>query len=576
MNIRINIKNIVCVFIIFYHIGNGQENKTKEMYLKEFYKMDSIVDEKFSSKIIHTLNRNEIEELIKDYFKLIELLDKIEGEERLKLKFFRFKGGAFNRLGLLNESNKNLRKANEYFYKINGDIDTIITTYSFLTLSDLASNYVKMNKMDSATIQLKKASSHAIKYRARKMYRASALNNIGVHFFENLKENDSAKHYFLKAWKLAEKEKNKEIEAFLGSIRDNIANVYLVEGKNKKAKALFEENFRFYHPDIYPRDPDYERWLKAGLQVAETAIKLEEFEQAKKILNDTEKKIKKNNFLAKPSIRLRYLRNMETLHTIERNHKKAYQFSLRRQELEDSLERKNVAKLMIWNQKLQDISLKCIFKNIKTRQLTKQKLASQQRSKLWFSIYVLANIIVIMIFVFIRRKQRVTKEEKNKYLVEQKVHILKLENELLKNDIELKKDDLFNIEERLEIDRKWVKTLKEKMKTIVNLQGKDRSRALNVLELEVLARIQKDQKYEDFNKKRIAQLSEEFYKKLNYKFPELTKSEIKLCALIRLGIENHEIAILQNIHPNSVLQNRYRLKKKLKIENDLDNFITNL
>ena len=43
--------------------------------------------------------------------------------------------------------------------------------------------------------------------------------------------------------------------------------------------------------------------------------------------------------------------------------------------------------------------------------------------------------------------------------------------------------------------------------------------------------------------------------------------------MIRLGIGNYEIAILQNINPSSVHQSRYRLKKKLNIEEDLDTFL---
>jgi DNA-binding NarL/FixJ family response regulator len=67
----------------------------------------------------------------------------------------------------------------------------------------------------------------------------------------------------------------------------------------------------------------------------------------------------------------------------------------------------------------------------------------------------------------------------------------------------------------------------------------------------------------------------EFNKHLVEHFSELTPTELKLCAFVRLGMSNKEIASLLNQNPDSVKVSRSRLRKKLGIEQsqNLENFL---
>jgi len=56
-----------------------------------------------------------------------------------------------------------------------------------------------------------------------------------------------------------------------------------------------------------------------------------------------------------------------------------------------------------------------------------------------------------------------------------------------------------------------------------------------------------------------------FYKKLLDRFPDLTPTERKLCAMLRLGLSSKEIATLTFQNPQSVDVGRYRLRKKLDL-----------
>ncbi|WP_111308320.1 helix-turn-helix transcriptional regulator [Confluentibacter sediminis] len=69
-----------------------------------------------------------------------------------------------------------------------------------------------------------------------------------------------------------------------------------------------------------------------------------------------------------------------------------------------------------------------------------------------------------------------------------------------------------------------------------------------------------------------------FVSLLKSRYPSLTSSDIELCSLIKLNLENREIALILNIEYRSVIIKKQRLKKKLKLtKNDsLENFVNTL
>ncbi len=67
---------------------------------------------------------------------------------------------------------------------------------------------------------------------------------------------------------------------------------------------------------------------------------------------------------------------------------------------------------------------------------------------------------------------------------------------------------------------------------------------------------------------RFARVHQNFYKTLDEKFPGLTKSERKLCAMLKLGMSSKEIASITMVRPESVDTARSRLRKKLGLSSD--------
>ncbi len=76
----------------------------------------------------------------------------------------------------------------------------------------------------------------------------------------------------------------------------------------------------------------------------------------------------------------------------------------------------------------------------------------------------------------------------------------------------------------------------------------------------------------------LEELHQNFFAKLNEKYPELTNYDQRLCAYLKSGLTTREIAELMNVLPSSVNVSRSRLRKKLALEpkEDLYKFLNSL
>ncbi len=67
---------------------------------------------------------------------------------------------------------------------------------------------------------------------------------------------------------------------------------------------------------------------------------------------------------------------------------------------------------------------------------------------------------------------------------------------------------------------------------------------------------------------KFGQIHPNFNDKLQERFPILTKNDINFCSLLKLNLSNKEIATLLKISHESVITKKYRIKKKINIQDD--------
>lgn len=88
---------------------------------------------------------------------------------------------------------------------------------------------------------------------------------------------------------------------------------------------------------------------------------------------------------------------------------------------------------------------------------------------------------------------------------------------------------------------------------------------LNKLQKEVEDLFGKQDSWSDF-KEIYESIEPEFFKKLTTINPKLTSLDLQHCAYIKMNLDNYEITKILNVELKSLQQTRYRLKKKLNVE----------
>ncbi|MCB0704349.1 MAG: tetratricopeptide repeat protein [Saprospiraceae bacterium] len=68
----------------------------------------------------------------------------------------------------------------------------------------------------------------------------------------------------------------------------------------------------------------------------------------------------------------------------------------------------------------------------------------------------------------------------------------------------------------------------------------------------------------------VEQVNQEFFQRLIDQFPGMTSGERHLCGLIRLNLSNKEISVIRNVSTKTIEMARYRLRKKLELEQNMD------
>jgi len=192
----------------------------------------------------------------------------------------------------------------------------------------------------------------------------------------------------------------------------------------------------------------------------------------------------------------------------------------------------------------------------------------EARSKLT-KMYVFASIVLIIMVLLLLRslwlKSRLTNQafkslEAEKSLIEtQQEHEHEYAN-ALKEIIDEKQKELSSTALKMADYQNSINTIIEKC-------GNDATVTDIKQELQHLIK-QKD--YWKQFEKRFRSLHPEFENTLTKRFYKLTKNDIEFCSLLKLNLSNKEIASLLQISHESAITKKYRIKKKMEINDDAE------
>lgn len=246
------------------------------------------------------------------------------------------------------------------------------------------------------------------------------------------------------------------------------------------------------------------------------------------------------------------------------NYKQAYLTSVRYKQMNDSL--LNLEKIQLITQL--EMQEKFDQRMTENRLLQQKKEAAQKRRELIYSVAIVLAImslsILILLFYLQRSKSKAHRLQAEKTTLLNKS--LALEKEKLQEELEYRNKELATNVMYMIRKNELITSVFEKLIQSKLLFKKENQKIID----EIIRDLQSstdDDVWTEFEV-RFQQVHNDFYTKLNERFPNLSANEKRLSAFLRLNMSTKEISAITYQSPNSITVARSRLRKKLGLDTD--------
>lgn len=353
------------------------------------------------------------------------------------------------------------------------------------------------------------------------------LNNLGVVHYE-IKEYAKALAYHKRSFELLQKVKH---EQRYSAAYYNMGRIYLVQNQTKQA-------------------------LDLGKKALKEALRLDNKQARREACS----------LLAEAFFQ-------------DGNYKEAYLFEKQFKEITDSIYNIESRSKIEQIQSIYDLE----SKEQKIKILNQEKKIAQ----FWFyGIAALAFLILIItLLIILNQRNKILKKQeiiaKNIALhdTEQALKQAELENQTLKTQaleshLDFKNKELTTFTLHFAQKNNMIQDIRQGIQEVTNQTDKDSKLRLNRLIKLIDHTLNTDSDWDDF-KLYFEQVHKGFFENLKNDFAELSSSELRLCALMRLNLNSKEISNILGISPESVKMARHRLRKKLNLssEDNLTDFV---
>jgi len=142
------------------------------------------------------------------------------------------------------------------------------------------------------------------------------------------------------------------------------------------------------------------------------------------------------------------------------------------------------------------------------------------------------------------------------------------QEEIYKQEIAHKKKELTSQTLHLVQKNTFIQELMENFESIKNSPEKFKMEFRRIVML-LKKENASDKDWEIF-KTYFAEVHNDFDQKLKTLYADISEKEIRLAAFLRMNLTTKEIAATLNVLPDSILKSKYRLKKKLNLDKDID------
>lgn len=422
----------------------------------------------------------------------------------------------------------------------------------YLRVGSAVTYFLNMQMPDSALVLAQEANT--VMRNRDSIYRSSSLNNVGMCYL-GMNEFALARASFDSALMMMPVLGEFEIQKRLlvVAIHDNLAQVHAAENDLDGAITQVARNIQSLKAIPPADDFWFSKMLEYGLRKADYEIKAERWKDARASI------LELREFFDECPENLSEEGDLEILKTeleISGHFEdvvRQVELSLTILALTERLNNNSSDAQLSTIQRLSALSLG------KAQHEFRQDLLIRDQ-KVHFRNYLLVLLFFIFILVL----------ASGYLLYKARLQHKQLENQRLETELRQKNNDISNlaldITRRKQITEEVLKYLQE-LKDSKSQQFE--SVDLSSVERDLRRKIKADEKREWMHKE-VEDVNTAFYERLRARFPDLVSTELELCAMIRSGMSNKQIAEIRNISPGSARTARYRLAKKLKLADGAD------
>ncbi len=386
---------------------------------------------------------------------------------------------------------------------------------------------------------------------------AITSNMYGVTYYYN-RQNDSALYYYEKARDYYSDKLGK------AKVNDNIATLYYTQGDYEKAIPIYQESLRIFseakHISMLCNTSGHLAKIYSdfgnhslAVEYATQAIELAKSQRYKTHIYRNyqlrsfiqERANNHKEALADYKLYKVYLDSVNNIQKAKRTTALELNYQFQKEKLADSLQFAN---------EKQAVELKAE--------------AEKGKNSLFLALLVIALVGVVLLIVALltRRKlnrARLNKEQLEKALLDEKLKVTTYQAKQVVADNKM----------RLQFKEEFLEKLK-KVKQHANAVDTSDFQSL-IADLQ--SQISTEGKF-DMIGENMEQLDKAFDEKLRTSYPDLTKAEREVCALMRMNLSIKEIMTIRNVSVGSIKSSRHRIRKKMGLtrEQELEQFISEL
>lgn len=414
------------------------------------------------------------------------------------------------------------------------------------------------------------------------------------HLFEKKQQYDSAFHYQRQAlmeYSLAANNKG------MAKIYENLGSIYEDLQRYDSAMYYFNQALQLYHIagehidnievinniwDIYRKTGDYRKALQYTFMAIASAKKINEWYQLNSGYRDVAKTY---NLLGKNDSAFYYLeisrRYLLEIYSRENSKQMAflqaqYDEEKKNNEIEQLQNSKRINVVITTSVIIIIVLLiilgLAIFNRQKLKIRSQEAMNLQNRDMLQTRNKLMETELKASQLEEEKLKTELENQQLEKDKVDAELKATRLEEEQLKQQIEQKSKELSTQVLHVIQKNQLLEELRKHLEEMVKDDKRDQKRQLKQLILLINQNFNNDNYWEDF-KNTFEQVHRSFFENLKNICPDLTATELRLISLLKMNMNSSDMATMLSISQDSLRVARYRLRKKLKLDQG-ENLVT--